>query len=167
MQLLLVRHGRAEDREAFAATGRDDDERPLTAKGIRRMKKAARGLRTLVPSIDVLVSSPLRRAVQTAGVLAEVYGGVCRIKRDELGPGADPQGVVEWLARQDRRGVACLVGHEPDLSELLALLLADESECPAAMKKGSAALVTFRGAPAVSGGSLKWYRTAAELGDRA
>src|SRR5258706_16007485 len=99
MQLLVVRHARAEDREAFAATGQPDSERPLTAKGIRRMKKAARGLHTLVSSIDLLATSPLRRAVETARIMADLYGGIPCIERDELAPGASSEHLTNRLAR--------------------------------------------------------------------
>src|SRR5215510_9395412 len=104
MQLLLIRHARAEDRETFAATGQPDSKRPLTGKGIRRMKKAARGLRSLVPSIDLLVSSPLRRAVETARIIADVYGGIRCIERDELAPEAAAEELIDWLAAQRQKG---------------------------------------------------------------
>jgi phosphohistidine phosphatase len=56
MHLLVIRHGLAGDREEFAKTGRPDDERPLTPKGRRRMRRNARGLRTLVPGLDLLAT---------------------------------------------------------------------------------------------------------------
>jgi phosphohistidine phosphatase len=166
MLLLLVRHALAEDRKTFAATGQPDSERPLTDKGIRRMKKAARGLRSLVPSISLLVSSPFCRAVETAQIIADVYGPTRYIKRDELAPAAAPQKLIDWLAAQTKDGTACVVGHEPDLSELLAFLLADKSERPAKLKKGSAALLRFSGPVAASKGRLQWYRSARDLASR-
>jgi len=66
MQLLLIRHAIAEDRFEFARTGQSDYYRPLTERGRARMARGATGLRTLVPDIDVLATSPLTRAVQTA-----------------------------------------------------------------------------------------------------
>src|SRR5206468_1373417 len=111
MHLLVVRHARAEDRETFAATGEADSKRPLTGKGIRRMKKAARGLRSLVPKIDLLTSSPLRRAVETARIIADAYGGIRFIQRDELAPGAAPRELIGWRAVQRGNRTACIVGH--------------------------------------------------------
>jgi phosphohistidine phosphatase len=163
MHLLLVRHARAEDRKTFTATGQADSKRPLTAKGIRRMKKAARGLRMLVPSIDLLIASPLCRAVQTARIIADAYGGIRCIERDELAPEAAPPKLIDWLTAQRKRRVTCLVGHEPDLSELLMILLADESERPAKLKKGSVSLVSFEGALGAVSGRLQWYRSARDL----
>src|SRR5271169_3309248 len=76
MQLVLVRHGIAEDREEFAATGQDDALRPLTKHGRWKMEHIARGLRRGVSALDILVSSPLRRAQQTAKIIAAAYGDI-------------------------------------------------------------------------------------------
>src|SRR6476660_1874369 len=111
MELLVVRHARAQDRDRFAATGRADAERPLTRKGIRRMKEAALGLRLLVPSIDLLASSRLRRAIETAQIIADTYGGISLIQCDELDPGADVAHLIDWLAGQKQTRTTCIVGH--------------------------------------------------------
>ncbi len=73
MKLLVIRHGVAMEREEYrqqcareSAQEPDDGLRPLTSAGIRKMDKNARGLAKLVNHIDVLVTSPLVRAVQTA-----------------------------------------------------------------------------------------------------
>jgi phosphohistidine phosphatase len=163
MELLVVRHARAVDRETFVATGQPDSERPLTAKGIRRMKKTVRGLRSLVPSIDLLVSSPLRRAVETARIIADAYGGLRVVERLELAPGTPPQKLIGWLDGQRDRSVVCIVGHEPNLSELLAELLTTDSQCPAKLKKGSGALIRFDGAVSAASGKLQWYHSARQI----
>ena len=160
MDLLVIRHARAADRETFA---KSDAQRPLTRAGAQRMTKAMRGLRAMVPSIDLLVSSRLRRAVQTARIIANAYGDLRVELRDELSPGAPPEQLIAWLGEQGKRGFTCIVGHEPDLSELLALLLADPARVPAKLKKGSASLVRFKGRGTASAGKLKWHRTAKEL----
>ena len=54
MQILIIRHASAEERSAFAATGKSDDRRPLTDEGRRKMTEAAQGLRALVPHLDVI-----------------------------------------------------------------------------------------------------------------
>ena len=163
MQLLIVRHARAEDRDTFAQTEQADAQRPLTRKGIRKMKRAAGGLRLLVSSIDLLVSSSLVRAVETARILADTYGGVRSMERDELAPGGNRRLLIDWLATQPQSATICLVGHEPDLSELLKMLLANRSEQPSKLKKGSATLVHFEGPVAAEGGKLQWHRSAGDL----
>jgi phosphohistidine phosphatase len=56
MRLLVVRHAAAEDKDEFARAGRSDDLRPLTADGKRDMREAARGLRNVVPKLDLLAT---------------------------------------------------------------------------------------------------------------
>jgi len=70
MDLLIVRHAIAEERDAFSETGKDDAERPLTPGGRRKFKRGARGLRRIAPSIDVLATSALVRAVETLNRLS-------------------------------------------------------------------------------------------------
>ena len=173
MQLLVVRHARAKDRDKFAATGKPDAKRPLTGEGIRRMKKAARGFRSLVPSIGLLVSSSLVRAVETAHIIADEYGGLDIVERRELAPGQSANELIDYLAskmqrdERDEPRPACIVGHEPDLSDLIELLLADASEAPKSLKKGSATLIEFQGSITAGAGRLRWHRTAKELASEA
>jgi phosphohistidine phosphatase len=127
------------------------------------MKRAARGLRSLVPTIDLLITSPFRRAVQTARIIAEAYGGLSVVERDELVPGAPSKRLIDWIAARPKTPTACVVGHEPDLSELLTVLLSDDSKQPAKLKKGSVSLVQFEGGIAASRGTLEWYHPASEL----
>jgi phosphohistidine phosphatase len=70
MELLVVRHAVAEERDAFAKTGSDDAERPLTPAGRRKFERGARGLRRAAPSIDLLATSALTRRHSAAGSAA-------------------------------------------------------------------------------------------------
>ena len=88
MQVLVVRHAIAEQQEGFARTGKDDSRRPLTDDGRGKMHRGAAGLRAVVPAIDVLATSPLLRAVQTAEILAAVYNGRNMVTVRELSPTA-------------------------------------------------------------------------------
>lgn len=71
MQLLIIRHAVAVDRDDF--TGDDDDLRPLTADGRRKMRRIATGLHRITARPDLLVTSPLVRARQTADIVGEAY----------------------------------------------------------------------------------------------
>ena len=71
MKLLVVRHGAAMEREDFASTGESDDLRPLTEEGKAEMKLIASSLSDDVEKLDVLATSPLVRARQTADIIAE------------------------------------------------------------------------------------------------
>src|SRR6201996_4289341 len=122
MKLLLIRHAIAEDRDEFARTGRDDRQRPLTDEGRKKMKQGARGLRKLVPEIDLLATSPLTRAAQTGAVVDSVYGGLKEVEIAELAPEASPVEFLSWLRKQTAATVA-MVGHEPSISLILSWLL--------------------------------------------
>ena len=155
MDLLVVRHAIAEDREAFAASGRDDALRPLTAAGVRKMRRAARGLRELVPSIDALVSSPLTRAHETAEIVRRAY----ELDQVEvalpLQPGTSRDDVVAWLARFDR-GTVAIVGHEPQLGQLVTYLVSGCDGSGMDIKKGGVCLLEFDGSPQAGKGRLVW-----------
>jgi phosphohistidine phosphatase SixA len=109
MQLLLIRHAIAEEREDFARTGKDDRLRPLTDEGRKKMRQAAKGLRGVVPEIDLLATSPLTRAAQTAAVLDTVYGGLKEVEIEELSPQATPKEFLRWLRKQKADTLAAVV----------------------------------------------------------
>src|SRR5215510_10054248 len=111
MQLLVVRHAIAEDRENWAP--RDDKLRPLTDDGKKKMKEAAKGLRALVPRVDVLATSPLTRALQTAQLLAKDYRMGDPVTVGALGSGQRPPALATWLRTRSFQRAVAGVGHEP------------------------------------------------------
>ena len=162
MRLLVVRHAEAEDKDAFAATGRDDALRPLTERGRRRMSEGAKGLRTLVTSIDLLAASPLVRAQETAEVVAHRYGD-CMVETTEmLEPGTAPSRFLSWLREQDGNMIA-IVGHEPDLGALVTWLLTGGTESRVPLGKGAACLLDLGEAPGKGRATLEWAITASQL----
>jgi phosphohistidine phosphatase SixA len=106
MQLVVIRHAIAMEREEFAPTGRDDALRPLTARGEAKMKKAAAGLREVVPSIDVLAASPFTRAQQTAAIVGDAYDGLQVETTASLEPDSAMDDFIEWLRAQRGETVA-------------------------------------------------------------
>jgi len=163
MDLLVVRHAIAEDRETFARSGQDDALRPTTADGRRKFKRSARGLRRLVPAVDVLATSFLVRAVQTGDILQREYGLEDAARLRDLAPDADPAALVRWLRRQTRQGTVAVVGHEPHLSGLVEHLLTGRHTGFVDLKKGGACLLGFDGQPGPSHGALRWLLTASQL----
>jgi phosphohistidine phosphatase len=163
MDLLVVRHAIAEDRAVFGKTGKDDGERPLTGAGRERFEKGARGLRRLVPGIDLLATSTLVRAVQTGELLADTFGGITTVRVEELAPDARPEALLPWLRAQRRRELVAIVGHEPHLSALVELLLAGGQTGFVELKKGGACLLALPRAAAPGGGELRWLLTAGQL----
>ena len=134
MQLLVIRHAIAEDRDEFAESGQPDDQRPLTKDGIRKMKKAAQGLKEIVGQIDHLATSPLTRAAQTAEIVGDVLqtGGADVIPA--LVPDARPEDFVAWSDAHHEKNVIAIVGHEPHLSSLIMWLVAEHLLKPRAVE---------------------------------
>ena len=166
MELLLIRHAIAEEREDFARTGKDDRLRPLTDEGRKKMKQAARGLREQVPTIDLLATSPLTRAAQTGAILDSVYGGLQEVEIDELAPEAAPADFLRWL-RQRKEDTIAVVGHEPSISQILSWLLTGAERRIVAFRKGGACLIEFSGEVAAGTATLLWALTPGQLRDLA
>ena len=166
MQLLVIRHAIAEDREEFAKSARDDDERPLTEDGIRKMRRAARGLRELVPHIDTLVSSPLVRAQQTADIVRREYDLDGVANAPELEPEAPLAKATAAIGRLEGDVIA-IVGHEPQLSRLVTYLISGADHSAIELKKGAACLIEFDGKPRRAGGMLVWSLAPRTLRDLA
>ena len=162
MKLLLVRHAIAEDAETFITAGGSDAQRPLTEIGRKKMRKGANRLRSQLGQIDVLASSPLLRARETANIIARAYGDIPIMERPELDYSYPPEAVVDWLSQCSGETVVA-VGHEPQLGLLSGLLLADVPRSLIVFRKGGMALFEFSGRPVAGRGVLNWALTAGQL----
>jgi phosphohistidine phosphatase len=162
MQLLIIRHAIAEERDDWARTGRPDDERPLTTAGRTKFKRAAAGLRAQVPHLDHLVSSPLVRAQQTAAIVGASYGGLTVAASETLTPEAAPASTFAWL-RGLTGDVVAVVGHEPHLGALVASALGAASGARTPLKKGGAVLLLFDNGLRAGSGTLVWALTPGQL----
>jgi len=143
MKLYLIRHAEAIERSGSMP----DAVRYLTPKGRLVFRKVARRVRQKGATPDVVFSSPLVRAVQTAEILAErlKYGGTVVVTK-ELSPGFDHRGLRSLLAKAGNPAEVAFVGHEPDLGDLAATLLALPGGFP--LRKGAVlALEVDVGAP--------------------
>ena len=163
MRLLIVRHGVAAEREDFAATGKDDDLRPLTTDGRRKMRRIAKGLLAITEPPDLLVASPLTRAMQTAKILAELYGVQAGATVDALRPDSPLPMFAEWAGQQTVHSTIAIVGHEPHLSELTTWLMSGRTESRIVLKKGGACLLSFEGSVRRGEGMLEWLATPSQL----
>ena len=155
MKLLIVRHGKAGDRDGFAATGQPDELRPLTKDGEREIKIVARALHRVVPTIDTLASSPLTRARQTAEVVSSEYD-VPIVDTDALRAESPFEAFETWARRGAHGEMVAAVGHEPHLSGLIAWLIGTSGDAQLALKKGGACLIEFENLPARGSGTLLW-----------
>jgi phosphohistidine phosphatase len=164
MQVLIVRHGIAEDRDKFAITGQADELRPLSEKGRDKTDKAAKGIRKLIPSLHRIASSPLLRARQTADILSEHYKDSHVGILAGLVPNGDYQAILSYLQTYGYRSeTIALVGHEPDLGELIAWLLTGQRGNWMPLKKGSACLLEFSDEVEAGTAELLWYLTPKHL----
>jgi len=154
MELLIVRHARAGGQDSDKWP--DDSKRPVTSKGARRFDRIARRLARLLPEVDTVWSSPLRRAWQTAEILEKKGGWPAPRELRALEPGNTAVEVTELLSRETE-GPLVLVGHEPLLSELITHLTAGPGgRVILELKKGGAALLSFPAGPKAGEGVLLW-----------
>ena len=118
-RLHLLRHGLAED--AGPATGGRDEPRRLTERGIAQMHLGARGMAALGLAPDAVLTSPLIRCVQTAGIVCEHLGGTPHHDQ-RLRPGLDLEALDDVLLEHPDAASVLVCGHQPDLSILVAEL---------------------------------------------
>jgi phosphohistidine phosphatase len=151
MRLIIIRHAIAVPR---GTPDIPDDERPLTRRGERRFRDAARGLARLEKRPDLLLTSPLPRAKQTADIAAGAWGKIKVRKTDVLAGGSFTEiaGVLDKLAPD---ATVAVVGHEPGVSELLSAILGSKDAAAFTFKKGGVAVVDVPG-PLGQGGALIW-----------
>jgi phosphohistidine phosphatase len=152
VKLHLVRHAIAEE----PRPGLGDESRRVTPRGAKRMRRAVAGLAAIGVELDLVLTSPLRRARETAAILAGGLGGVAVETLDELAPDGEPRTILRAI--EDRRilGSIALVGHEPLLGRLAAHLIgrgAAGARLP--FKKGAVARLEWPrdGSPA----ALEWF----------
>ncbi len=156
MDLLLIRHAVAEERDS--GMWPDDADRPLTDRGRKRFSAVARGLGATAPDVTRLFSSPFVRAWQTAELLHKVAGWPRPEEMPALAASDALARVPTEVGKLPPEGTYALVGHEPDMSELLTVLCYGVPMSRAVkMKKGAAALVRLSGGiPSPGTGTLEW-----------
>jgi len=153
MNVLIIRHAVAEDREDFKKSGMTDDLRPLTVEGRKKMRRAAEGLRRVIETIDLVAASPFVRAIETAHVVAKAFDKVPIVELKALEPGGKPEQIFKFLAQQAKQTIV-LVGHEPDLGRFVCLSIGCKIADRVPLKKGGACLISFGGPVASGAGAL-------------
>ncbi|HET9540077.1 MAG TPA: histidine phosphatase family protein [Candidatus Limnocylindria bacterium] len=149
MIIYLLRHGDAGDPRPH-----NDDARELSDKGRTRLHNAAGLWRRLRVAPEVVISSPLPRAHQTAELLVSGLGLSLEIAVDDrLRPGADWTDLAAAMADHGPAERVALVGHDPDLSDALAGL---SGSSLIGLRKGAMACLEFAGKPGAGRGRLRW-----------
>lgn len=148
MELYFLRHGIA---AAEGPAGTGDAGRPLTEEGIEKLKASARWLRRLEVRPQIVLSSPLVRAWQTAEIVARELDLEVRLS-DALAPGCDIERLLGLLGEQRGAKRVMVVGHEPDFSTLIGALTGGSR---VQIKKGGLARIDLAGLDQESG-TLVW-----------
>ncbi|MCI4326423.1 MAG: histidine phosphatase family protein [Thermoplasmata archaeon] len=156
MRLLIVRHGPAESRDPRRWS--NDDLRPLSRDGRRETRDAAAGIAALERQVGTILTSPATRARATAEILRNTLGVRSKlIDWPELAPGAPAAPLLERLAEDGtRRATVLLVGHEPQLGELVGLAIAGDAVSVTRLGRAGTAAVEFPKAIRAGGGTLAW-----------
>jgi phosphohistidine phosphatase len=155
--LYFLRHGDAGT--SLHASGRsetpdrlvEDDARGLSAEGVAALLAGGAVWQRLKLRPDVVLTSPLPRALQTAQLFCDAMGGE-PISDDRLRPGGRWPEFARAMADHPDAARVMFVGHEPDLSQVLAQL----TGASVRMRKGGLACVEFYGVPEPGGGELAW-----------
>jgi phosphohistidine phosphatase len=157
MQLYIVRHGIAIDREDPKSP--PDPDRFLTDEGIERTKQVAKGVVALGATADLLMSSPYVRAMQTAEIFAAVleYPKQKIRRTDLLLPGSEASLFFRELAKDKHSSAIFCFGHAPQLDDLIATGLGSKHHITSLKKAGVALLELKRVSP--PSGQLVWLAT--------
>ena len=153
MMLYVLRHGVAEE----VGPEGSDGSRRLTPSGRRKLRAAAAGMRALGLAFDTLLTSPLVRAAETAAIVSETFAR--RPAPRELGalaPGVPPVETARALRAFARNGHVAIVGHEPGLSGVVALLLTGSPDgLRLTLKKGGLVVLEVRDPGRGGGATLR------------
>jgi phosphohistidine phosphatase len=161
MILYILRHGIAEDAPASG----DDGARKLTERGREKMRRIAAGMRTSGLKFEVILTSPLARATETAEIVAAAYANTPTPQVvPALATGVSPAEVVTALKPFARHDHVMIVGHEPQLSSLAALMLTGSpGGLSIDLKKGGCIALEVPARTDKGGAKLVWMLTPRQL----
>jgi phosphohistidine phosphatase len=163
MELYFIRHAIAEP----LGEGNDflDERRRLTAEGRERMHQAALGLRALGVEFDLVLTSPLARAVETALIIGEVFemdrGLIEQVAA--LRPEATPTSIFTVIKKQSGVESIALVGHQPSLGQEISRIVCGYADASIQLKKGGVCSVKVTETVPTIRGSLEWLLTPKQL----
>lgn len=158
MDLFILRHGEAGKK---LASGDKDFERPLTVAGQKEVSNISNSLKDLGIKFDLIVTSPLKRAHQTAAILSKIFRKEKKMQDwDELKPEGNRLELYRKLSQFKEQSSILIVGHEPYLSEMIGEIIFDGKAGHIVLKKSGLARVRIisSAAPKMQG-ELKWLLT--------
>ncbi|MDE1829080.1 MAG: phosphohistidine phosphatase SixA [Thaumarchaeota archaeon] len=160
MDLFILRHGEA---GRSSATIRDDSKRTLTVGGEKEIKEISKGVQDLGIEFDYIFTSPVLRAKQTAEIVSKIVTSKNQIKElDELKPEGNKLQLYNKLSNLKQDSSVLIVGHEPDLSELIGDAISN-GECRIDLKKAGLARIRVTTILPKLKGELRWLLTPKHL----
>jgi phosphohistidine phosphatase len=163
MELYIIRHAIAQplgQKNDFL-----DEKRALTSEGRERMREAAKGLRKLGVEFDLILTSPLVRAVETTEIIAHALG---LSKKDveqieALAPGAPPGELFAEIKKRTGAESIALVGHLPDLGNVISEIVVGGEGLRVQLKKGGVCSIDVVETVPTIRGTLVWLLTPKQL----
>jgi phosphohistidine phosphatase len=161
MKLYVMRHAEAEEQ---AESGGGDEARRLTPRGRMRTRDAADGLHAFDVRFEVILSSPMARAAETADLVSTAYANNPPPQvLPALATGVPPREAVAALAPFVRHDAVMIVGHEPQLSGLLSLLLTGGDGLRTGLKKGACVALKLPKRFELGAAELRWMMTQRQM----
>lgn len=149
INLYLIRHGEAEKISPL----KKDFDRELTDDGKFLLQSAVEYWKKIIPTFDIILSSPLIRAVQTSEIIANGFNYNKEILKDNnLATGARTDDLIEIINHFHFENIAC-IGHQPDLSFHVSNLISNTG-CTLHFPPASICKIKFNGAAKFSKGEL-------------
>lgn len=159
MILYIVRHS---DAVPSGTPGVPEDERPLTDKGVKKMREIARGLRAVDVKPELILSSPLPRARRTAEIVVEEMGGGIPLKlTDALSPSGNRSALYREFRTDRKLSAVMIVGHQPALGEIAGEIAWGSAEHYLELKKGGVCALEVGRLDPTPAGTLLWLLTPA------
>jgi phosphohistidine phosphatase len=159
MELYILRHGIAVQR---GTPGYPNDDRPLTEEGVEKMKAGAKGIARIVDGFNVIISSPLVRALDTAKITAKAIGYNDEIVITELLiPGASMKSLFKFIQSYGKEKIL-IVGHEPQLGSIASKLIGSVDSV-IMFKKGGLCRINVSSLITGENGVLVWNLTPKQL----
>lgn len=155
MKLYLVRHAEAVDVGERGIT--TDAGRTLTAKGIEQSRRAGEFMKKHAVMPEIVISSPLTRAIQTARQLAGILAPDLEVRVvPQLAPGTPLENTIRTLGELKRTSIIA-VGHMPEVAELASALLTGSGAPFLSFGKASIAALDFETCITIGEGTLEWF----------
>ncbi|MGI8965502.1 MAG: phosphohistidine phosphatase SixA [Limisphaerales bacterium] len=161
MNLYILRHALAGDRSARYP---DDRKRPITKKGRKEMRAAAKGMRKLDLEFNLILSSPFTRAQQTAEAVRKIFKLDQLSLSENLASGAKARSLISELNEKyaSFKNIL-LVGHEPDLSELISILTSGDKKLSLHFRKSGLCKLAAGKLRGSRCATLEWFLTPRQL----